>query len=196
MMIKTKIFTLVFGLLILSGCVYAPPASELPELSYANIQPLSLDVGSIEIVNQVFLGVNNAQPFMAQSPSAALTSMLQNRLKAVGQNRDRLLVTIEEAAITQKFLPKEEGFRDIFFNDPDTGLVGVMKVRVDLKPAIQSQHQGAFVQVSANRSGTILESATAADRERVYLELTENLIRDIQTGLDESLAARMPSILP
>jgi len=181
-------------LLALAACETPPPETRFPEMTFAHLGPIRLDVADIELVeaHPPPLKHPNVEHLAPTSPADAMRRWAADRLRATG-GAGRAKLTIERADIVETALKKTGGVRGLFTTDQseryDATLEVVLEVRDD-----QGRRSG-FAKARASRSRTIAEDASAADRDRLLFRLTEELMADIDRTLEENIRRHLASFL-
>lgn len=170
--------------LSLSGCAMSPPAWDWPDLTFEQVRPLSIDVAKIEVFNDFR---PSGQPphiehLFKLAPGETARDLLGKQLRAAGLN-DILRVTVEDASVFSAegpaqgklfgFLPREETER----------WRAVMSVRFELVDEKAPDIVRARARITARRDKTIVSSASPAERDRVFFQMTENLSNDLAKNL-------------
>ena len=182
----TKGRVLGIALLVLAACqapVLPPP---IPELTYSHLEPINLDVGRIEIVEQYVppLKAPNVEHEFHTPPATAMRQWVKDRLRAVGEIRTARLVIKNASAIETK-LETRGGLRGAFTKDQseryDVTLDVVLEVRGEDGAAV------AFANAVVTRSKTVPEGLSLSERERVFHGMTESLMDEVNSELEKNI---------
>lgn len=171
------------ALVLLSACQTNPSPQRLPEISFAAKRPISLDVGQVEIVREYISPARrpNVDHLMQVSPEAAAIRWVQDRIKPMGRTGTARVV-IRDAAVVETELRTDKSFSGNFKDQQSERYEGSLDVSVQI---LDDRHLTvADVVARANRSKTVLESASLNDREKAQHEISEALIKDIDAQLD------------
>ncbi len=170
----------------LGACTTAPPAAQYPDLTYGHHGKIALDVGEIEIVSQYVppLKPPHVEHLAPVQPEEAMRRWVRDRLEATRPN-GRARVTIKDARIVEVPLELTRGIRGFFTTDQSERYDAALEVVVEILD-LRGLPQG-FVRVRAERSRTVSEDASLADRERVWFEITEALMNELNTELESSI---------
>lgn len=182
----TKGGVLGIALLVLAACqapVLPPP---LPALTYSHLEPINLDVGRIEIVEKYVppLKAPNVEHDFPTSPATAMRQWGKDRLRAVGEIRTARLV-IKDASAIETELETKGGLRGILTKDQSERYD--VKLDVDLEIRGEDGIAVAFANAVVTRSTTVTEGLSLSERERVYHELTEGLMEEINSKLEKNI---------
>lgn len=167
----------------LAACQTAPPATQAPQLTYAHLDGLSLNVAAIDVVSpyKPTYAKPHVEHLFPTPPADAVRRWASERLQASGTIGVGVL-TIRDASVEESELPRDESLEALFTHEQTLRYSAVLDVRLDL-----SAPQGeGFVEARATRSITLSENATLNDREQAWLKMTEELIRDLSAALSEN----------
>lgn len=180
---------LVTGLWVGSGltlfaCAPPPEAPTFADLRFTNEPPLLLQAAQIEI--RTLYQPTDADNAFPVPPVRAVQNWARDRLRANGQGGPARF-TIANASGTVKDLPIQGGlsgtFTDQVSQQYDVAIDAALELFDSTGVAIRS------ARVTATRSRTVLQSATANDRERVRYEL----VRDLMADFDSQAQSRITS---
>lgn len=190
-MFRAKIFLAMMAAAVMVGaCETAPPGSNFPELTYGHLGTIGLDVGSITVVSQFVSPLK--RPYVEHlspvRPAAAMTRWVKDRLRARGRGKskgNRLRVTILNASITEVPLRVTGGVRGAFTTDQSHRYDAVLEVVIEIFNP--TGFQLALIKSQAKRYQTVAEGASLAARERVWFEITEAMMKDINAQLEKNI---------
>ena len=167
----------------LAACESHPPVQKLPEISFADKPPITLDVGQLEIVSEYKSPARlpNYEQLMPISPEAAAIRWAKDRLRPMGRS-GYARVVIKNAAVIQTPLKTDKGITGLFKDEQAQRYDGTLDVAIQI---LDDRHLPlADVTARASRSRTTAEGITVNERDRVLYEMTETLIRDIDSQMD------------
>ncbi len=198
-MIRAKIFlTMMMAAVMAGACETAAPGSNFPELTYSHLGKIDLDVGSITVVNHYVapLARPHVEHLSPVRPAAAMTRWVKDRLRARGQGKskgNRLKVTILNASIVESPLKVRGGFRGAFTTDQSHRYDAALDVVIEVFNA--TGFQLARIKSNAKRFKTVGEGTSVAARERVWLDITEAMMQDINTQLEKNIRTYLGNYL-
>lgn len=171
-----------------------PPPRTVPDITFAHLQPIALDVGRVEVVQTYAPAME--PPFVdhlfPQPPAEVLRDWAQQRLRPVGSTGSAIL-TIQNASVRQELLARTGGLRSIFTVDQSERYTADFAVRLDaVSPAVGV---GANTVATAQRTITVPENATLARREETWFALTENTVRDLEAALEANIRQHMGPLI-
>lgn len=180
-------------ILLLAGC-QAPQRPAYPELTYGHLPQIRLNVAAIDVVEeyQPPLRAPNVEHLAPVPPGAAMARWGRERLQAVGTSgRARLL--IQRASIVEVPLPLTSGVRGALTTEQAERYDGVLDATVEIFDA--QGRSVAFARANAERRRSLAEGATLNQRERLWFEMTEGLLRDINGSLESSITRHLNEYL-
>lgn len=196
-----RVKTLAAGLLIavmVGACETAPPDANFPELTYAHLGAIGLDVGTIDVVSTYVSPLKrpHVEHLSPVRPAAAMTRWVKDRLKARGQGKskaNRVRVTIKDASIVEVPLRVRGGIRGAFTTDQSHRYDAALEVVIQVFSA--KGFQQALITSRAERHRTVGEGTSLAARERVWFEITEAMMKDINAELEKNIRAYLGNYL-
>ncbi|MCE9508195.1 MAG: hypothetical protein K8R48_07805 [Alphaproteobacteria bacterium] len=174
---------------LLSGCAGSPSATSQPEMTFADLQPFELKVAKIEVRDDYKppMKAPNVEHSFPVPPYISAENLLKKQLVAAGGG-NVLRVIIKEASVVREELPVTGGFWGAFKHEPAERLKAQLIVGFELAGQQAPDIVTGTAEVTAKRSKTLMEDASAADRDSAYFALTEELMHDLNKGLVEVVA--------
>lgn len=108
----------------------------------------------------------------------------KDRLETDGGN-GTITYTVLDASVIETPLEKTEGFTGLVTADQSERYDGTVRVLVEASDATTGQT--AETEVTVKRSVTIPEDATFNEREKVWYQMTEKLMADLDTQLEAAI---------
>lgn len=178
----------VVALVTLAGCSEGPPDSRLPELTFANMQPLAVEAARVEVINNYKPPMKepNVEHTFPLPPALAAEKLVQNQIIAAG-TQHVLRALIEDASVVREKLPVETGFTDMFVREPAEKLKARVLLRFELVNENAPDIVLGHANVVATREKTLIEDISPADRDAAYFELTKALTQDLREGFNASV---------
>lgn len=172
-----------------TGCATPAPAPA-PQLGYAHLGPIRLDVAGIEIVDAYLppLREPHVEHEFPVSPAEALLRWAQDRLVAAGRER-RARFVIRDAAVREVRLPRKKGLRALLTTDQSERYDGRVAVALEIRSG--RNFRDAIVEAVAERSRSVPEDASVEERERVFLQITEDLVASLNGEIEKQIAAHL-----
>lgn len=175
--------------LSLAACTSAPPMTLVqPDLTFAQLQQIPLAVAKIEVFDNYTApaGGGHIEQEFSTPPIVAARHLVKGKLVAAG-DRQILRVFIDDASVRSQKLAVGSGFADLFTHEPAERLVARMAMRFELVNEDAPDIVVGHANVSSDRTSTILENASLAERDTVYTVLTESLMRDLYEGFSTTV---------
>jgi len=172
------------AVILLSGCVKSPPASRPPDMTFANMKPLEMNVAKIEVQNNYRppLQDPNVEHTFRTPPYVAAENLVKKQLIAAG-TENLLRVNIDDASVIREELPLTQGFMGNFMHEPAERLRAKVLLRFELFDLKAPDIVIGHAEVIAKREKTLMEGTSLADRDRAYFNLTEDMMDDLNDGL-------------
>jgi hypothetical protein len=180
----------------LAACETPPTREPFPKLTYTYLTPYRLAVSDIQIVEAY--RPSNAPPYVEQnfpaSPAGTAAQWGRDRLKAAG-GRARAVYTVLRGAVIETHLkPENSGGMLSDFTVQQSERYD-LNIVVRLQVIEPSGQVAATVDGAATRSRTVAEDATLNDRERVWFEMTEQAMKDLNDQLEKTIPAYLRDYL-
>lgn len=178
----------------LAACDTPPYRYQFADLTYAHLSPFALNVAVIDPANAYRPPMRspNVEHLFPVQPAAAAMQWAKDRLIAVGSN-GAARFTVLQASVVEVPLERTTGFQGLFTDDQSERYDAVLEVRLDVENA-QGLRTGT-VTARAQRSQTVAEDATLNERERVWYELTEALMTDLNAELEKNIRQHLGAFL-
>jgi hypothetical protein len=179
---------LLFALCGLSACDTPPTREPFPKLTFVHLAAFRLAVARVEVVDEYRppLTPPHVEQNFPVSPAATAEQWGHDRLQAVGGTA-RAVYTVLRADAVETHLAGDQG----------SGLFGDFTIpqseRYDLNIAVRLQiidptgRVTAVIDANAIRSRTVAADATLNDRERVWFDMTEQAMNDLNASLEKSI---------
>ena len=181
---------------LLAACDTPPARETFPKLTYGYLPPYRLAVQRIEVVDAYRppMTAPNVEQDFPVSPAATAAQWGRDRLIALG-GTDRAVYTVLRGDAVEVHLAQDDSggmFSDFTEHQSE---------RYDLNIAVQLQIMDptgrvtASVDARATRSRTVAGDATLNERERVWFQLTEAAMKDLNASLEKSIPLYMQGYL-
>jgi hypothetical protein len=180
----------------LAGCQNAPPPQRFPELTYGHLGVMRLDVERIEIVSeyQAPLAPPNVDHLFSTPPERVMRRWAQDRLAANGTPGRYARFVITDAKVTETNLPRSTGISGAFTKDQsqryDLSMSAAIEIRED-----RGNFRAGYATASTSRSRTVREDISVNDREKVWFEMLEQAMNELNTELERQIKGNMARFL-
>ena len=171
---------------ILAACSAVVATPGFPELTYSHLQAIRLDVSTIEIVDayDAPLREPNVEHRAPAQPAVAAKRWAEDRLVAAGSGR-RAVFTVQEASIIETKLEPAGGLKGIFTKDQSERYDATLLV--DLAIIDSGGTRRGSASATATRSRTVPENITLNERERIWFQLVEGMMADLNRELEKAI---------
>lgn len=180
----------------LAGCSTTPPPQRFPELTYGHLGVMRLDVERVEIASdyQAPLRPPNVDHLFPTPPERVMRRWAQDRLAANGTAGRYARFVITDAKVTETNLPRSTGITGAFTKDQsqryDLSMSAAIEVRED-----RGNFRTGYATASTSRSRSVREDITINDREKVWFEMLEQAMNELNAELERQIKANMTRFL-
>jgi hypothetical protein len=180
----------------LGACASPPPRQRFPDLTYGHLGQFRLDASRVEIVSEYRspMAAPNIEHLLPVNPEQALRRWGQDRLQATGTAGRYVRFVITDAKVVDTELPRTPGMRGAFTTDQTNRYDGSLAAAVEIREE-RGNYRAGVATAWANRSRTVPEGITVNDREKVWFELVESMMNDINAELDRQIKANLAQFL-
>ena len=189
----SKSFKLAFLILVtffVSGCAAELQKSGFPQISFAHLKPISLDVARVEVENNYVSP--ETRPFIEHEFPASLAALAMNwasdRLNAVGSS-DVLRVMVRRASVVEVPLPRSGGLEGMFRRDQSERYDAVIELRAEIRD--EAGNSRVTVETKVSRSQTVAENISLIERDKIWFDMTEAMMSDLNAELEKQIRIYM-----
>ena len=118
------------------------------------------------------------------SPLATAERWVNDRLRAAGR-AGIAQATISRASVVEVPLKRTEGVRGVFTKDQTERYDGLIEISIRILG--DDGREKASVMARAERSRTVAEDVSLIDREKVWFEMTEAMMNDLNASLQRQI---------
>lgn len=170
----------------LGACTTAPPMSAVqPDLTFAQYQNIPLAVSRIDVFEEYKAGANSnsVEHEFETPPGVAAHNLAKTKLVAAGAGNGKILrVFIDDASVQRQNLPVRTDLVGTFTRQPAEKYAARVTMRFELVDETAPDIVLGRANIGSDRTTSILENTSLADRDQAYLNLTEALMRDVYDG--------------
>ena len=177
-----------------TACETAAPPPRLPQMSFAHLPPIKLDVMRVETNSefQPSFQAPNVEHLFPTSPEMAARRWVQDRVQPTGRGRLARFIIHEASAVETK-LKTDKGFGGNFKNEQseryDLSLSASLQV-------LDERHMPvATASARVTRSRTVAEDTSLAQREQIWFEITETMMKDFDREIEIAIRQYMASFI-
>lgn len=185
--ISAKPLLIALAVLVLAACSTPDPAPRYADITFQNKGRLTLDVGSIEVVNeyQETLSRPHVEHLAPVNPGRTAERWAADRVSAGGSQFQRAVLRIREASIVEEKLRTSTGVGGFVRNEQSERYTATVDVALQIVDNRGTRIGEAVARVQ--RSRTVPENISLNERERAWYELTEATLRDMDTALTTNI---------
>ena len=190
-MSRAPIFaSLIAVVFLLVGCATEAQKPGFSQISFAHLQPISLNVARIEMENRYFSPATrpNVEHEFPVSPAALASNWGRDRLRAVGASGVARVI-VRRASVVEVPLKRTTGVTGAFTRDQSERYEAVIDMMVELRDATGNVR--VTVESTAKRSRSVSENISLNDREKIWFEMTESMMADLNTALENQVRIHM-----
>lgn len=180
----------------LSACDTPPTREPFPKLTYSYLRPFRLAVTRVDVVDQYRppLTPPNVEQQFPVSPAGTAEQWGRDRLQAVGGSGRAVYTVLRGDAIDVHLTDSDSGGLFGQFTVPQSDRYDLM-IAVKLQIVDPSGQVLASVSANATRSHTVAADATLNDRERLWFDMTDATMKDLNAQLEKSIPLYMQAYL-
>ena len=181
--LRTVCFLFLFAL---AACVTTGSQPSYPEITFAHLPPIELDVAEIVYAPryQPPIAAPNIGHEFPTPPTKAAERWIADRLVAAG-TVGRAIVTIRQATGAETKLKVKNGLTGAFTTDQ------AWRYDVRIEIAINAVNPNRKIKAEAStvaqQSRTVPEDASLSEREDVWFDLTETVMRKFDTTFETQI---------
>ena len=186
---RRQFFGLAAAALLAACASDAPISGPVPEIGFQHLTPIRLTVSHIERLSeyQSPLKAPNAEHLFTTSPQRAMRNWSSRRLVPVGGPGSGAVAkfVIEDASVIETKLDTTKGLKGMLTYEPSERYDATATARLSIED-VNNGHSGE-IRVTATRSVEVRENATLAEREKAWFDMTEALMRDFNTQMEQEI---------
>lgn len=173
-----------------TACAVPVPPPTFPELTFSHLPPIRLNVAEIEIVENYVppLRAPHVEHNFPVTPLAAMRRWAVDRIQAGGETR-RGQVIIEDARVVAVPLPVRKGLQGLFYKEQEVRYDATLEARIEVRA--ERGYRDSYATARILRSRTVPEEMTLIEREQLFFDLTEELMRELNTELEANIRRHM-----
>jgi hypothetical protein len=178
--------TCVVLLVMAAGCTDTTRQPDLPELTWAHLKPITLDVASIEIIDATEKtgAAPHVEHLFPLPPEKAAERWARDRLRAGGLAGTARFI-VRQAGVVEVELPRTQGLAGLFTRDQseryDAVLDALLEVRDD-NGRLMGQ-----VESVAQKSRSVVQDASLYERQQEWFAMTDDLMRLFNAGMEGNI---------
>ena len=181
---------LALAAMVLAGCTTEVQKPGFPRISFAHLQPIGLNVARVEVVNQYVSPATrpNVEHEFPVSPAATAMNWGRDRLRAQGASGVARVV-VRRASVVEVPLKKSGGVKGLFTRDQSERYDAVIDMMAEIRD--ETGRVRVTVESTAKRTRSVSENISLIEREKVWFEMTEAMMADLNTALENQIRIHM-----
>ena len=185
---------MIVMLLAAAGCETAVEPRSFPEQTFSHLPPISLDVAEINIVLlfEPPLKAPHVEHEMPVPPHKAIERWVVDRIRTVGTS-GQAVVTVRDASVVEKRLKPLGGIRGTFTKEQSERYDA--RVEVEISAVGSRGFRSAKAMTTSSRSRTVPENATLRQRQVIWYELTERVMKDFDLTFEAQIRQHLDAFL-
>jgi len=178
--------TAACALLALAGCETPVNVQNLPDITFAHLAPIPMNVASVQVENRFHppLALPHVEHRIPVAPAKALTQWAKDRIKPVGTSGTAKLI-IEDAGVTETKLERDESLKGTFTKQQSHRYD--LAVRASLVMLDAAGAERGVSEARSSRSITVREDLSLNDWEKTLFETTDHLLTDFNTEMESNI---------
>lgn len=183
---KLKYYALcAVSALALTACVNGVPGEVKPvDLTFPQFAPVQVNVAKVEVYDNFnpSAAAGHIEHEFPTAPDQAAKALLESKLQAGGSGQI-LRAYIDDASVISEKQPLSDGLASTFTRETSEIYRAHMAVRFELADTAAPDIVIGRANVTSDRTTSILENTSLADRDRAAVNLTNTLMGDVYAGL-------------
>ncbi len=173
--------TATLAALAITGCASKTASRPTPHFEFDQQAPIMLDATEILFQNHYVPAqdINSVELDFPKTLSQSIGHWVNSRLVAKGDMGGTVTVTINEASVTKNDLPTTKGVEGWFTIDQSEKYTAKIAVTIEAVGIPAGNQSG---QINAQRSVTVAENASLAQRENAWVKLTQAIMQDFDAS--------------
>lgn len=177
----------------LAACQTAVNPPGFQPVSFADKPLINLDVGRVDVV-RMYVPPGKAPNVEHLFPVDLMVSAerwARDRLRPVGVG-GQARVIVKEASVVEVPLQRTSGVRGALTTDQSERYDGVMEIEIEV---VHNDGRRGSVASRTNRSRTVPENVSLQERETVWYQMTETMMRELDAALERQMRDHLASLL-
>ena len=187
---KLSATCVVLVFLSVVGCANDAQKPGFPKISFAHLQPISLNVARVEVENRYVPPATrpNVEHEFPVSPAASALNWGRDRLRAGGSSGVARVI-VRRASVVEVALQKSTGVKGLFTRDQSERYDAVIDMMVEVRD--QAGKVRVTAESIAKRSESVSENISLSERQKVWFRMTEAMMVDLNTSLENQVRVHM-----
>tara|TARA_B100001123_G_scaffold403812_1_gene492629 strand:+ start:125 stop:724 length:600 start_codon:yes stop_codon:yes gene_type:complete len=191
MFVNQKLAVLfLLSLSISGGCSTSVQQSAFPNISFAHLPPIGLNVARIEVENRYVTPATkpHIEHKLPISLAATASNWGRDRLRAQGK-WGVVRVIIRRASFVEVPLKRSPGLKGVFTRDQSQRYDAVIDILIELRDV--SGKVRVTAESVASRSRSVSEEISLTETEKIWFQMIEELMFDLNNSLVRQINRHM-----
>lgn len=173
------------AVLTLAACA-EPERPLYPEVTFAHLHPIKVNVGRMEVIDvyRPTLKPPHVEHEFPVSPMEAVHRWANDRIQPVGTG-GVVQVVIDDASVVEVPLERTKGIEGAVTVDQAYRYDANLVVQINIINA--AGENVGYTRIEAQRTRTVPENLTLNERDKIFFEITEALMRDFNVQAEKSM---------
>jgi hypothetical protein len=177
----------------LAACQTAAVPPGFAPISFADKPPINLDVGRVDVV-RVYVPPGKSPNVEHEFPVDLIVTAerwARDRLRPVGVG-GQARVIVKQASVVEVALPRSTGIRGALTTDQSERYDAVMELEIEV---VHGDGRRGVVSSRTARSRTVPESVSLQERDTVWYQMTETMIRELDAALESQIREHLRGLV-
>jgi hypothetical protein len=172
--------------LTLAACETPDPTPRYPDINFTHEAPIRFDVHDVDFV-QAYVPpatLPNVEHLFPVRPTVVARRWAADRVAAVGL-QGVVRVTLIDASVIETALDTTSGIKGAFIDDQAARYDAKVRIRIEIINSLGETEGRA--EALAHRARSVPEGITLVEREQIWFELTEQVMRELDVELEATI---------
>ena len=176
----------VVAVLVVAACETPDPTPRYPDITFTHVAPIQFDVHDVDFVQAYVPPVTlpNVEHLFPVRPTVVARRWAADRVATVGL-QGVVRVILVEASVIETALDTTSGIKGAFIDDQAARYDAKVKIRIEIINSLGEIEGRA--EALAHRTRSVSEGATLVEREQIWFELTEHVMRELDVELEATI---------
>jgi hypothetical protein len=174
------------AVLVVAACETPDPTPRYPDITFTHVAPMQFDVHDVDYV-QAYVPpatLPNVEHLFPVRPTVVARRWAADRVAAVGL-QGIVRITLVEASVIETALDTTSGIKGAFIDDQAARYDAKVKMRIEIINSLGEIEGRA--EALAHRTRSVSEGITLVEREQIWFELTEQVMRELDVELEATI---------
>lgn len=186
----------LFSLGALAGCANTAPVTTLPVQGFSHLPPATLNVNSVEIVQTYTPPLQRPNvEHLFPTPLYKVVERYGRERFQMGSDTGKVRVIIDDASVLEENLPVHTGFKGLFYRDQEKAYKGRISLQFKFYADEAALIPLGEARVLSERTTSMEEGISPAERDRQWLEMSEQMIGDLDAAVLRVLRNELPQMV-